>query len=376
MTTTTASGDARGERIWAAAAAVVALLAVLASPTNALYVAVVLVALLPWVLEAVGRPLPLAWFAVLAVLPVLVAVALLGYGAVIFLLTLAATRIASRTDSRLAVATVTAIGIGTPFLALPRFGLDPGMVYFAVGNCFGILLGVLLRRTIRLTDDLRAADARLAEAAGRAERERIARDVHDLVAHSLTVVVLHVGGARRVLRTDPAAAEHALQEAEQVCRESLDGIRGVVGLLRGPEDSSALSLDLDELAATYRRAGVPVTLTVAGDPTALPLVDRVTLYRVLQEALANAGRHGGHGPVTAAVEIGGGAVTATVTNPLGPGRPTTERRAGGFGLVGLREQVAAQGGELTGGAGDGTWRVVCRLPVAAAAPASLPGIRP
>ncbi len=88
----------------------------------------------------------------------------------------------------------------------------------------------------RLADELRAADAELADAAAREERHRIARDVHDLVAHSLTVVVLHVGGARRVLRSDPDAAEAALVEAERVSRESLDAIRGAVGMLRDDDE--------------------------------------------------------------------------------------------------------------------------------------------
>jgi two-component sensor histidine kinase len=216
---------------------------------------------------------------------------------------------------------------------------------------------------------LNSEDERVAALAA-AELEVQAEIFDGMGLGSEAVVVLHVGGARRVLRADPAAAEHALEEAERVCRDSLDGIRGVVGLLRGPEDSAALSLDLDALAATYRRAGVPVTLTVDGDPAALPLAIRITLYRVLQEALANAGRYAGPGPVSATVAVASGAVTAAVTNPVGSARAEPSR-AGGFGLVGLREQVAAQSGELTGGAHDGVWTVACRLPVPTAAlPAS------
>jgi signal transduction histidine kinase len=359
--------SARADRVWAASAAVLAVLAVLQRPTAPLFLALIAVGLLPWLLEGLGRPLPLAAFAPLAVVPVLGAVLLVGYGTVMFLLTLAASRIASRTDSRAAVAAIAVVGATAPLLHLLPYGPDAGIVYFAIGNLFGVLLGVLLRRTIRLADDLRAADARLVEAAGRAERERIARDVHDLVAHSLTVVVLHVGGARRVLRADPAAAERALEDAERVCRDSLDGIRGVVGLLRGPDDSSVLSLDLDTLASTYRSAGLPVTLTVSGDPTGLPLVTRVTLYRVLQESLANAARHAGPGAVSAAVAVTGDTVTARVENPLGPASSGGSGTSG-FGLAGLREQVAAQSGELSGGPEGGTWAVRCRLPIPSPSP--------
>ncbi|MDQ1531220.1 MAG: hypothetical protein QOE37_1325, partial [Microbacteriaceae bacterium] len=231
-------------------------------------------------------------------------------------------------------------------------------------NAFGVLIGVLLRRATRLAAELRAADARLAEAAAREERQRIARDVHDLVAHSLTVVVLHIGGARRVLRADPRAAEAALADAERVCRESLDGIRGVVGLLREADDRPGLSLDLEELAETYRSAGRPVGLRVDGDATALPLAVRVALYRVLQESLANAARHTGpEGTISAAVEIGAGAVETRIVN--GPREAFTPGAvgAGGYGLPGLREQVVALGGELHVGPAERGWQVTCRLPL-------------
>src|SRR5206468_5004853 len=129
--------------------------------------ALIAVALLPWVLEGFGRPLPLAAFALLAVVPVLAALLLVGYGTVMFLITLAGTRIVSRTDSRAVVAVVAVVGATAPMLHLVSFGPDVGIVYFAIGNLFGVLVGVLLRRTIRLADELRAADARLVEASGR-----------------------------------------------------------------------------------------------------------------------------------------------------------------------------------------------------------------
>lgn len=136
-----------------------------------------------------------------------------------------------------------------PFLSDATGHGDGGALYFAFGDLFGVLAGVLLRRQTRLVAQLRQADARLVEAAAREERQRLARDVHDLVAHSLTIVVLHVGGARRVLRADPDAAEGALGDAERVCRESLDAIRGVVGLLRrdDPAGRPAGSLDVADL---------------------------------------------------------------------------------------------------------------------------------
>lgn len=296
-----------------------------------------------------------------------------GPSGALFLATTASCRVAGRTDRRGVVA-ATAVAVAVlPFASFLTGRGDRGAVYFAFGSLFGMLSGVLLRRSQRLAGELQVADARLAEAASRAERQRIARDVHDLVAHSLTVVVLHVGGARRVLRADPAAAEGALADAERVCRESLDGVRGVVGLLRDDgADPRALSLDLGELAGAYRAAGLPVALRVDGDPAALPLVARVTLHHVVREALANAARHAGPGSAASVdVAVDAGGATARIANdrraaagasPAAPGGASS----GGFGLVGLSERVASLGGQLHSGPRGDAWVVECRLPVAAA----------
>jgi signal transduction histidine kinase len=110
---------------------------------------------------------------------------------------------------------------------------------------------------------------------------------------------------------------------------------------------------------------------VTGDPAALPLVTRVTLYRVLQEALANAARHAGPGAVTAAIALTDDAVTVRIENPLGPSR-TGAPGTSGFGLAGLQEQVAAQSGQLSGGPDGDTWTVRCRLPIPSASPSPSP----
>lgn len=364
-------GAVTTDRIYAVVAVVAAALALVESAAVPWKVAVIALALVPWLLVVLRVRVPLWAFAVLSLVPPLPVLVANRTGVVVFLLTAASSRIASRSDSRSLVAVVTALVILAPFLpGLLAGNWDYGGIYFAFGNAFGVLVGVLLRRTERLAGELRAADARLAEAATREERQRIARDVHDLVAHSLTVVVLHVGGARRLLRTDPQAAEGALADAERVCRESLDGIRGVVGLLREADDRPGVSLDLDGLAGSYRAAGRPVDLRIAGDPAGLPLAVRVVLYRVVQEALANAARYG-VGRIDADVAVGETTADVRVANPL-PGSPVGSA-GGGYGLLGLREQVAALGGSLTGGAERGEWVVTCSLPVRGAQPAAALG---
>ncbi|MCU1474245.1 histidine kinase [Amnibacterium sp.] len=357
--------DTATERIYAAIAALAGVLAIVEALRSTPWtIALVLVALVPWLLVVLGRPLRLWLFAVLALVPVIPVILLNHAGVVTFLTTAAASRVAARSDDRRFVLAVTALVLVVPFL--PALHGDDlwayGAPYFAFGNLFGVLIGVLLRRANRLAADLRAADARLAEAAVREERQRIARDVHDLVAHSLTVVVLHVGGARRVLRADPQSAEAALADAERVCREALDGIRGVVGLLRQEDDRPGVSLDLEQLAGSYRLAGRTVDLRADGDATALPLAVRVALYRVVQEALANAARHSrSDDPIDVRVAVDAASASARISNPVGRGAPAPS--TGGYGLVGLREQVEALGGRLTGRPQDGAWVVECRLPL-------------
>lgn len=361
------SGSRVTDLVYAGIALVAAVLAVVGAQFDPVVVVAMLVALVPWALLVFGVELPQFAFVILAIVPVVPVIALSEIGAALFVSFAAASRLASRSDDRWLVGTVTVVVMTIPFVPF-LFGVewDVGAIYFAFGGAFSVLVGVLLRRATRLTDELRAAEGELADAAAREERHRIARDVHDLVAHSLTVVVLHVGGARRLLRSDPDAAEAALMEAERVSRESLDAIRGAIGMLRDDDESDAASLDLERLVTTYRSAGLPVELRVSGtaEPLSLPL--RLTLYRVVQEALANAARHRAPG-ASATVEVGidDHAVVARVSNEFPPG--STDPVADGFGLVGLREQAASLGGELSSGPEGDSWVVECRLPVGGAA---------
>jgi signal transduction histidine kinase len=329
-----------------------ALLTVIGESFDPFVIAAVVVALVPWGLVAAGVRVAHLLFAGVAIAPVIAVVAGTGVGSAMFLSLTAASRVASQTDRRSVVAALTAVVIALPFVTflpfVPAFELDVGAVYFAFGGAFAVLVGVLLRRTTRLADELRRADAELAKAVARDERHRIARDVHDLVAHSLTVVVLHIGGARRVLRSDPGAAEKALSDAERVSRESLDAIRGAVGLLREDGEPHVQSLDLERLITTYRSAGMPIALHLAGDPESLPLPVRVTVYRVVQEALANVARHSGPNATTRVdVVIERDDVAVRISNQVGEHAVQPPSKTGGYGLLGLREQAVSIGGHLT-----------------------------
>ena len=136
---------------------------------------------------------------------------------------------------------------------------DAGIVYFAGGLGIAAMIGPLLRRQEAITAELRAMHELQVERRGGRERARIAREVHDVVAHSLTVVMLNLTGARRALATDPAGADEALARAEEVGRDSLDSIRQVMGLLREPGTGTDVPVpalaDLPALSTAIAPAG-------------------------------------------------------------------------------------------------------------------------
>ncbi len=360
------TGQLAIDRIYAVVAFVAAAMAVADDGSCCPAVVVfAILALVPWALVFFGLQLPMVVFTVLAIAPLIPIFVLTGITSAMFLTIIVAARLASRSENRVLVYSVAVFVVASPFLpVLLGDKWDIGAVYFSFGGTFGVLAGLLIRRTTRLAENLQAAEAELAAGAAREERHRIARDVHDLVAHSLTVVVLHVGGARRLLRTDPSAAENALSEAERVCRESLDGIRGVVGLLRQDGEPQELSLDFGQLVETYRRAGLAVRLEESGSTDAVPLIGRVTLYRVVQEALANAARYSGPSSRTQVdVAVSDEEALVRVSSDLTIKPGTGAGQFGGFGLLGLEEQVDALGGELFTGRRAGSWVVECRLPL-------------
>lgn len=180
------------------------------------------------------------------------------------------------------------------------------------------------------------------------DRVRIARELHDVVAHHVSAMGVQAGAARAVLDRDPAAAKAALTGVEASARSALDDLRHLLETLRTPEgdapDASTVRLTgLADLVAHANDNGLPTTLTVVGDETALPDLVQVNIYRVAQEALTNARRHGG-ADATADVRLryAGDVVELEVVNT---GRVVPALRPG-LGLVGMRERAAASGGVL------------------------------
>ncbi len=209
----------------------------------------------------------------------------------------------------------------------------------------------------------RVEQARLAVAD---ERTRIARELHDVVGHSVSVMTVQASAARRLLRPHQEKEREALLVVEQTGREALAEMRRMVGVLRRPDEAPALapqpSLEhLDRLLAQAREAGLPVELRIEGEPEALPASVDLTAYRLVQEGLTNAIKHARAQCAEVVVRYGDGHVELTVTDD-GSGDGGGE--SGGHGLIGMRERVSVYGGELEAGplAGGG-YRLRARLPV-------------
>jgi signal transduction histidine kinase len=237
-----------------------------------------------------------------------------------------------------------------------------------------LLAGVLVRAR-RQTVSMAARSAALerqAEQATAAERARIARELHDIVAHHLSVIVLQAAGAR----ASGKPAEATLEKIENSARQALTETRRLLGVLRDPDEETGLAPqpgigDLDALAAGVQAAGLPVNLIISGDRAALPAAVNVSVYRIVQEALTNVLKHAG--PARADVRIGCAqeAVTIEVIDD-GTGEPDQQSAAGGHGLAGMRERAAIFGGELAAGPRPGGgYAVRARLPLGDSLPSGV-----
>jgi signal transduction histidine kinase len=244
-------------------------------------------------------------------------------------------------------------------------------LFFALLLWASWAVGLLTRRSRERAERLGRLAARLdaerevAEAtAVAAERARIARDVHDSVAHSVSVMVLQVGALRTTL--DPAdRATAVLAGVERLGREAVDELRGLVGLLREEQELTAPPslARVPELLDEVRAAGLPVELEVHGEPRELPPAVDVSAYRVLQEALSNVLRHAGPVPTAVSVRHDAAALVLSVEDD-GPGPAAEPDRTGGHGLLGIRERVAVFGGAVEAGPRPGGgFRLRARFPL-------------
>jgi signal transduction histidine kinase len=236
------------------------------------------------------------------------------------------------------------------------------------------LVGRDVRTRTRLAAELHEGGARLAEqreaearAAVAEERRRIAREMHDVVAHSISIMVIQAAGARHILPLDPGRAEEAAARIGRAGRDALAEMQLLVGALETlPDDGPAPSLDaLPLLLDRARHAGLEVTLRVHGTPRELPPGAELAAYRVVQEALTNAIKHAACAATEVAVDWREETLELRIAD-RGDGARDPRLAGGGHGLVGMGERVRFHGGELRAGPRPGGgFEVVARIPVAA-----------
>jgi signal transduction histidine kinase len=279
----------------------------------------------------------------------------------------------SRTEGWRRTAPIIALAAGLFAAHITALGI--GRNRFPGGE---ILLGVILWSGVWIAGDRtrlrRERIAALEERALRAEREaererrlaaaeeraRIARDLHDSAGHAINVILVQAGAARLLQQRDPERAREALETVEEVARETIDEIDRLVGALReggsaDVEPPPGLAA-LDGLVERHRTAGLEVSVETHGPRRSLARGADQAAYRILQEALTNAARHGS-GDAEVNIAYGDNGVEITVTNPA-----TADAGVDGHGLVGMRERAALLGGTLETATSNGHFRLRARLP--------------
>ena len=249
--------------------------------------------------------------------------------------------------------------------ALSLGNLVEGAGFWLAALVVGGDIGVIMRyQQVRLDQERRTHRDHEA-AAILEERQRIAREVHDVIAHSLSVTMLHLTAARRSLEEDRDAgideAVDALRDAERLGRGAMSDIRHTVGLLGegSTQPTAAPDLrDLDRLVDEFRAAGLDIALDLRGDPAAVPPNACLSLYRIVQESLANIAKHQPGARASLALDCSSERQHLLVTNTLPAG---ARRQTGGSGLRGMRERAELLGGTFTAGPRAGRWVVEVTL---------------
>lgn len=253
--------------------------------------------------------------------------------------------------------------------AAAQHRLDAVPLYLGILG-MGWLVGYLVHTQQELMRQQQDAQAALAQHAASDERRRIAREVHDVIAHSLSVTLLHVTGARRGLQQDRDVddAVEALEQAERLGRQAMADIRRTVGLLDGAPMGMAPEPGVDDIARLvddFVRAGLNVRFDATGRTDAVSAAVGLALYRIAQESLANIAKHASDAESTVLLRISRTSATLTVTNRLpvgalaGPGGRGVEGR----GVHGMRQRVEQLGGIISVGPADDGWAVRTNIPL-------------
>lgn len=296
-----------------------------------------------------------------------------------FALLIALYTVASREERRTALAAAAILQFGV-ILALARWFHGEHIRSFVGLTGLVAAAGILgqnIRNRRRLLESLQERADRLeyerdqqGRLAAAAERARIARELHDVVAHNLTVMIALSDGAGYTLRDDADEAERALATASRTGREALAEMRRLLGVLRAPDQAADQDpppgvAEIDALIEQVRAAGLPVSYRVSTDGQALPQGVQLTLFRIVQEALTNTLKHAGLS-ATAEVELTAGDADVRVSiSDTGTSAPARANGNAGSGLRGMRERASIYGGDVQAGPrSQGGWLVSAQLPLA------------
>jgi signal transduction histidine kinase len=280
--------------------------------------------------------------------------------------------VSANVESTIRAALIAAVAAALPWVVGTWIapGEDIGWISWTFAHVFTFAIGRLVHQQHALITQLQQARQALAEQAVAEERRRIARELHDVAGHTLAAMLLHVTGARHVLRRDLDDAERALIDAESVGRTSLDQIRVTVAALRtnerGTDAAIAGSADLHDLVDEYRRAGLSITASIPDQVTALDGPVGTALHRIAGEALANVARHAPGNSVEVSAQVVGDDVRLSIADHGTAAASNLVTDGGHFGLVGMGERARALGGSFDAGATVDGWRVDARLPILSA----------
>jgi signal transduction histidine kinase len=282
-----------------------------------------------------------------------------------FILVFLSAEMVSRTSERrwLGIASVVA---SCAVASLPDVaGITHGYSLWVIAIVFASLGGALIQLLTVRTMELRRAQEGLAEKAAADERSRIARELHDVIGHSMSVTMLHVTAARMALeQNDQSAALEALREAEQQGRSSMTDIRRTVGLLGSDGDGNAAPMpsvaDLPKLVSDFRAAGLDVAIAVDGDYESIAPAAGLSVFRIVQESLTNAVKYAPGARAHVDLKVNGEEIRLLVHNADGHGASSAD--GSGLGIRGMMERASVLGGTLAAGPDGDGWSVLLVAP--------------
>jgi signal transduction histidine kinase len=348
----------------------VAVVAALADPSSVVDLVLMVIPVAAFVLWTYLRSVPLWVVSVAVVVPVVLAQRSGSHEPLMFEVSVLAFVVGRWSGSLTTAVALGLLAVASPVVVgLIESRGNISVAIWILGIVFPWLIGRAVFRQAQLAAALQATRRELAERAMLEERRRIARDVHDFVGHGLAAVMLQVTSARHVLRRDPAAAEEALLSAEEVGRRSMQELRRTVALLRSDDEPGVLppvpsAVEIPALVDSARAGGLAVELRVSGALSEIPPSVGVAVYRIAQEALANAARHAPRARTLLELNVSDGQVLL-VAETVGPvaAVPANEPQRRRYGLIGMRERATALGGEFAAGRTSDGWRVSCQLPL-------------